>query len=141
MIQKKVLPAAITIFGAKGDLARRKLIPALYNLYADAHLAEQFSIFCVDFLAVEQNAYRDWLLEGVDQFSRTGKADKQKWAKFSANINYIQGDFMQTATFTLLKTAIKKFEDTENVRGIRMFYFAVAPRFIEPIADALCNAK
>ena len=141
MTQKKVIPAAITIFGAKGDLARRKLIPALYNLYADDHLPEQFSIFCVDFLTVGQDAYREWLLEGVDQFSRTGKADKGKWAKFSANINYIQGDFMQTATYTALKTAIKKFEDTEKVRGIRMFYFAVAPRFIEPIADSLCNNK
>lgn len=141
MKQKKVLPAAITIFGAKGDLARRKLIPALYNLYVDDHLPEQFSIFCVDFLAVGQDAYREWLLEGVDQFSRTGKADRQKWAKFSGNINYIQGDFMQGGTYGGLKTAIKKFEDTEKVRGIRMFYFAVAPRFIEPIADALCNNK
>ena len=141
MKQKKVLPAAITIFGAKGDLARRKLIPALYNLYVDDHLPEHFSIFCVDFLTVEQGAYREWLLEGVDQFSRTGKADRAKWAKFSACINYIQGDFMQLGTYPPLKAAIKKFEDTAKVRGIRMFYFAVAPRFIEPIADALCNHK
>ncbi|HEV2482135.1 MAG TPA: glucose-6-phosphate dehydrogenase [Puia sp.] len=141
MKQEKVLPAAITIFGAKGDLARRKLIPALYNLYADDHLPDQFSIFCVDFLTIEQDAYRQWLLEGVDQFSRTGKADSQKWTRFAKNINYIQGDFMQAATYTTLKTAIKKFEDSEKVRGIRMFYFAVAPRFIEPIADALCNNK
>src|SRR5579872_5993009 len=133
MKQEKVLPAAITIFGAKGDLARRKLIPALYNLYADDHLPDQFSIFCVDFLTVEQDSYRQWLLEGVDLFSRTGKADRQKWAKFAAGINYIQGDFMQAATYTTLKTAIRNFEEAEKVRGIRMFYLAVAPRFIEPI--------
>ncbi len=79
MKQKKVVPAAITIFGAKGDLTKRKLIPALYNLYADNHLPPDFAIFCVDFLATDQAAYRNYLLEGIDAFSRTGKADKAKW--------------------------------------------------------------
>ena len=141
MKQKKVVPASITIFGAKGDLTKRKLIPAFYNLYADNHLPADFAIFCVDFLATDQAAYRDYLLEGVDAFSRTGKADKAKWAAFSARITYVQGDFMKKETYDELKGAIKKFEDTEKVRGVRMFYFAVAPRFIEPIADALCNQK
>ena len=139
--QKKILPAAITIFGAKGDLTRRKLIPALYNLYADNHLPKDFSIFCVDFLPVDGAAYRDWLLEGVNEFSRTGKADKTKWAAFSARVNYIQGDFTKKETYDALKDGIKKYESQEKVRGIRMFYFAVAPRFIEPIADFLCNHK
>ncbi len=141
MKQKKVAPAAITIFGAKGDLTKRKLIPALYNLYVDNHLPADFAIFCVDFLAVEAAAYRDYLLEGIDEFSRTGKADRAKWAAFSARISYIQGDFMKTDTFGELKDQIKKFEDKEKVRGVRMFYFAVAPRFIEPIADSLCSHK
>ena len=141
MKEKKVLPAAITIFGAKGDLTNRKLIPALYNLYIDNHLPEKFSIFCVDFVKTDQDEYRQWLLAGVDEFSRTGKADKGKWANFASHISYVQGDFMQAATYTDLKGAIKKFEDREHVRGIRMFYFAVAPRFVEPIADALCVNK
>lgn len=139
--EKKVLPAAITIFGAKGDLSNRKLIPALYNLYIDNHLPKKFSIFCVDFVKSGQDEYREWLRAGVDEFSRSGKPDPQKWTDFSGHINYVQGDFMQAATYTDLKAAIRKFEDTEQVRGIRMFYFAVAPRFVEPIADALCGNK
>lgn len=139
--QKKVLPAAITIFGAKGDLTKRKLIPAFYNLYISNHLPDQFHLFCIDFLAVEEGAYRDYLREGVDEFSRTGKADPAKWAAFAANISYIQGDFLKTGTYDALKGKIKKFEDQEKSRGVRMFYFAVAPRFIEPIADAMCDHK
>lgn len=139
--QKKILAAAITIFGAKGDLTRRKLIPALYNLYADSHLPADFSILCVDFLPIESAAYRDWLLDGVDEFSRSGKADKKKWAAFSARINYIQGDFTKKETYDALKAVIKKFESDTKIRGIRMFYFAVAPKFIEPIADELCTHK
>ncbi len=59
---KKPLSATITIFGAKGDLTKRKLIPALYNLFAEDHLPPSFSIYCIDFVAVEETAYRNDLL-------------------------------------------------------------------------------
>jgi glucose-6-phosphate 1-dehydrogenase len=141
MAQKKVLPASITIFGAKGDLTWRKLIPALYNLYIDHHLAQKFHIFCVDFLTVDGGQYKEWLLTGVNEFSRTGRADAQKWTEFAKHITYVQGDFMKADTYTDLKKQIAQFEKTEDIRGVRMFYFAVAPRFIEVIADALCIQK
>jgi glucose-6-phosphate 1-dehydrogenase len=132
--------AAITVFGAKGDLTSRKLIPAFYNLYADGHLPPAFAIFCVDFVQVDEQAYRDDLLTADNEFSRSGKADKNKWAAFSANIFYIQGDFQQAKTYSTLKDKIKDFE-AKHPKGSRMFYFAVAPRFIEIIGDALCQAK
>jgi len=141
MKQKKVLPASITIFGAKGDLTWRKLIPALYNLYIDNHLPKIFHIFCVDFLTVENTAYHEWLLTGVNDFSRSGRADAQKWTEFAKHISYVQGDFVKKETYDALKDNIQNFEKKEKIRGIRMFYFAVAPRFIEVIADALCSRK
>ena len=49
MKEKKLYPAAITIFGAKGDLTHRKLIPAIYNLFIAKHLPDNFALFCVDF--------------------------------------------------------------------------------------------
>jgi glucose-6-phosphate 1-dehydrogenase len=141
MAQKQTLPASITIFGAKGDLTWRKLIPALYNLYIDHHLPQKFHIFCVDFLPVDNAAYLEWLLTGVNEFSRTGRADAAKWTEFAKHITYVQGDFMKKETYDVLKDNIQRYEKAENIRGIRMFYFAVAPRFIEVIADALCNRK
>ncbi|MDR3711643.1 MAG: glucose-6-phosphate dehydrogenase [Puia sp.] len=137
----KVLPAAITIFGAKGDLTRRKLIPALYNLYTADHLPAQFIIYCVDYLAVDESEFKKELLEGIDEFSRNGKADRNKWEVFAAHISYIQGDFVKAETYVSLKNKIKNFEGIVQIRGVRMFYFAVAPRFIEVIADALYVRK
>ncbi|WP_431210865.1 hypothetical protein ACQ86N_33650 [Puia sp. P3] len=90
-MSRKIFPSAITIFGAKGDLTKRKLIPALFNLYVDDHLPPIFSIFCVDFVTVDEGEYRNYLLEGVDEFSRKGKADREKWASFAARVNYVQG--------------------------------------------------
>lgn len=141
MKPKKAYPAAITIFGAKGDLTRRKLIPALYNLFIENHLPALFEIFCVDFQTVDEDAFRRDLLAGVNEFSRNGKADAKQWATFSARIFYLQGDFTKSNTFTGLKTRVEKFEKESKQRGIRMFYFATAPRFIEVIAEALHSHK
>lgn len=130
--------AAITIFGARGDLTQRKLIPALYNLYLDGHLPARFAIFCVDFVTIGDQEYKAEMLKGVNEFSRSGKADPAKWDEFERKVHYIQGDFQQDVTYTTLKTKIRDFEQG---RGIRMFYFAVAPRFIEVISDELCKNK
>jgi glucose-6-phosphate 1-dehydrogenase len=138
---KRPGPALITIFGARGDLTIRKLIPALYNLYLDGHMPVHFTILCVDFVNIDQQAYREQLLEGVNQFSRSGKADPAKWAEFSQQVSYLQGDFQQDVTYTTLRGKIKDFERRYPERGVRMFYFAVAPRFIELIADSLCKGK
>jgi glucose-6-phosphate 1-dehydrogenase len=133
--------AVITIFGARGDLTIRKLIPALYNLYLDGHMPDHFAILCVDFVNIDQQGYRDQLLQGINEFSRSGKADPAKWAEFGRCISYLQGDFQQDITYSTLRGKIKEFEGKYQPRGIRMFYFAVAPRFIEVIADSLCAAK
>jgi glucose-6-phosphate 1-dehydrogenase len=141
MKQGKVHPAAITIFGAKGDLTKRKLVPALYNLYTAGYLPPSFAIYCVDFLAVEDAAFKDDLLAGINEFSRNGVADKTKWGEFAARLLYVQGDFMKAETYTDLKGNLTDFEKRSGEKAIRMFYFATAPKFIEIIGEALYKHK
>ena len=141
MAQVKTNSAAITIFGAKGDLTKRKLIPALYNLYIDNHFPSSFAIYCVDFMAVDETIFKKELLEGVNEFSRNGKADGKKWGEFAQRIFYLQGDFLEAATYTTLKEKLDLFDQQNGLRSTRMFYFAIAPRFIEIIAEALFKHK
>ena len=141
MKSKKTYPAAIVIFGAKGDLTRRKLIPALYNLYTDQHLPANFAIYCVDYLPDKDEVFREELLSGVNEFSRAGKADDKVWAAFANRIFYLQGDFMKNETFVALKEKLDAFDKKNTERGTRMFYFAIAPRFIEVIAEKLAKQK
>src|ERR1700712_4021130 len=103
MKDKKEVPAAITIFGAKGDLTHRKLIPAIYNLFINNHLPSSFYLTCVDFLPATDADFRNYLLEGVNEFSRSGKANEKKWNEFAERICYIQGDFLKLDTFIKLK--------------------------------------
>jgi glucose-6-phosphate 1-dehydrogenase len=134
-------PAVITIFGAKGDLTNRKLVPALYNLFINDHLPSSYLIVGVDFLQAGDAEFKKDLLAGINEFSRSGKADEKKWSDFSARIFYIQGDFLKADTFTRLKNKLDSFDKQNNQRATRMFYFAVAPRFIEVISDSLFKFK
>lgn len=130
-------PAAIIIFGAKGDLTRRKLIPALYNLYAGKHLPEKFCIIGVDYIQVAEQDFKKSLFEGINEFSRSGKAVPEIWDSFSANLQYQQGDFLKAATFNNLKSVLDEFDKKNKVRASRNFYFAISPKFIETVADGL----
>lgn len=135
------LPVLITIFGAKGDLTRRKLIPALYNLFIGDHLPEVFAIFCVDFVTIDEKVFKNDLLGGINEFSRTGAAVEKKWNEFASRLFYIQGDFQDAGTFCKLKESADNFDKKNKQRGKRIFYFATAPRFIEIIAEALYKHK
>ena len=141
MKEKKLHPASIVIFGAKGDLTRRKLIPALYNLFLSNHLPDVFNILCVDYLPVKQEDFNNDLLAGVNFFSRSGKADEANWTKFAVHLQYLQGDFMNPETYTGLKKQLEDSESHHPRQGVRMFYYAVAPRFIETISDGLYKQK
>jgi glucose-6-phosphate 1-dehydrogenase len=137
MKQKKPIPSTIVIFGAKGDLTRRKLIPALYNLFLGNYLSPWFSIVCVDFLPTEKEDLKNDFMAGVNEFSRNGKVDEVIWDRFASHLHYIQGDFLKSDTFTALEENLTRFDRQNKARAIRLFYYAVAPRFIEPISDSL----
>src|SRR5699024_8862108 len=79
---QKIPPVAISIYGAAGDLTWRKLVPALYNLYLDNRLPEDFFIIGLDIEKMSRKKFREHLLEGVNKFSRRGKADNDRWKEF-----------------------------------------------------------
>lgn len=86
-------PAVIYIFGGTGDLSRRKLIPALYNLYLGGWLHENFSIVCIGTSIANRETLVKNLKSGVDEFSRSGKTKKAKWEGFEKKIELLKGDF------------------------------------------------
>lgn len=142
MIQKKnSTPQTIIIFGAGGDLCWRKLIPALYNLYLTDNLPEKFFITAIDHGATSTEAYKKRLLEGINQFSRSGKADKNAWKQFSEHIHYLQGDFTNAALYISLHTLLKEQDKKIGQRLNRLFYYSVSPRFIETISEELYKNK
>jgi glucose-6-phosphate 1-dehydrogenase len=141
MQKKNIAPQSIIIFGANGDLCWRKLIPALYNLYLTDNLPEKFFITAIDHGEVTGEAFNKKLLGGINQFSRSGKADKKAWKEFSSHVHYLQGDFTDSALYIALQKSLKEQDSKTGQRLNRLFYFSVSPRFIETIAEELYKNK
>src|SRR5277367_466638 len=93
-------PTVFVIFGGAGDLAWRKLVPALFDLSQDRSLPARFAIIAVDRIKLGDDALRRRLHDGVNQFSRFGKAKTTAWNQFAKHIHYQQGDFKKPSDFS-----------------------------------------
>ena len=87
------------IFGAGGDLTSRKLIPALYNLFLDKWLPQQFKVVGLDRAPMSDDKFAQHLRQGVDKFSRRGKAEDQSWHDFASHLTYASGDLTNPKTY------------------------------------------
>ncbi|HEY4590540.1 MAG TPA: glucose-6-phosphate dehydrogenase, partial [Thermoanaerobaculia bacterium] len=134
---KTANPTAFVIFGGGGDLAWRKLIPALYNLWLDKALAEPFKIVALDMKETEEGVYLQHLREGVDRFSRQGKAEEDAWGKFTAHIEYLRADFADATAFKKLAEDLAAFDAQAGKPATRVFYLATPPTVMQLIAQQL----
>src|ERR1700689_3157979 len=91
-------PCAMVIFGASGDLTKRKLIPALYNLAKDNLLAKDFALIGFARNELGSQQFRDGISAEISQFA-TAKVDPELWHWFSRRIYYITGDFSDPAAY------------------------------------------
>jgi len=132
---------AIVIFGAGGDLARRKLVPALYNLFVEKWLPDCFTVIGLDRRPMTSDDWRKSLREGVDAFSRRGKADDAAWNAFAPALEYQQADFSDPASFAALAARLDAKDKQCGVKGSRIFYLAVPPALFGPVAGRLGKAK
>jgi glucose-6-phosphate 1-dehydrogenase len=142
----KIGPTIIVIFGAGGDLTCRKLMPAIYNLYLDHWIPEQFAVLGVARTDMSNNVFRKHIKEGIDKFSRRGKTKQTEWAVFEQYVSYKKGDFDDMASYKTVKKQIDELEKTLGVSINRIFYMAVPPSFFEVIAtnigkSGLCDNK
>jgi len=133
-------PAIITIFGANGDLAKRKLLPALFNLYLENMLPDSFRIVGVG----RRGDLESWLTdmrEGVDTFSRRGKADEAKWADFSKRLQFLFGNLEDPALYEAVSKVIEE-DEKELGRNInRIYYLSIPPSLISQAVTGLANAN
>src|SRR5262245_11083659 len=128
-------PCTVVIFGGSGDLARRKLLPALYNLGLDGLLPGCAIVgFSLKDLAGE--AYRKFAREGVEQFSRR-PAEDAAWADFERRLDYVPGSFTDAAAYQRLKATLESVEQAHGLPGNRIFYLSIPPSLIGTCAEQL----
>jgi glucose-6-phosphate 1-dehydrogenase len=133
-------PVVLIIFGAAGDLTWRKLIPAMYNLFAKGWLPDRFSIVGVDRKAMSDKGFRQRLYSGVDKFLRRTEVDEQTWNDFASHLHFLSGDFSKPATYQALSTQLDEINREWNVKASRVFYQATPPSLVEMIVKHLDDA-
>jgi glucose-6-phosphate 1-dehydrogenase len=133
-------PIIFVIFGGAGDLAWRKLIPALFDLSQDRSQPAQFAIIAVDRIKLSDGALRNRWHDGVNQFSRFGKAKTAAWNLFAQHIHYQQGDFKQASTYAALGGQCAKLEKEWGTKAQRIFYMATPPSMFGEIPKFLGKA-
>ncbi|WP_426061008.1 glucose-6-phosphate dehydrogenase [Hymenobacter sp. B1770] len=138
---KKIPPTIFVIFGGTGDLNARKLAPALYHLFLGGWLPEQFALIGTGRTELSDEEFRGRMLDGINEFSRTGKAAKSEWNKFSEHMVYQVADVKNAATYKEFGKRIAAYEQEWQVQANVIFYLAVAPEFFPIIASNLAKSN
>ncbi|MEJ2747114.1 MAG: glucose-6-phosphate dehydrogenase [Anaerolineae bacterium] len=133
-------PTVIIIFGAGGDLTQRKLVPAIYNLYLDGWLPEQFAILGLDRKEMDKEAFCQHLRQGINTFSRR-KLETDTWEEFSQHFTYVAADLTNQDAYDDLFHQLGTINQQWSAQAQHVFYLAVSPFLIEPITEHLHKAK
>ncbi|HXL22351.1 MAG TPA: glucose-6-phosphate dehydrogenase [Candidatus Dormibacteraeota bacterium] len=129
-------PCVMVIFGATGDLTKRKLLPALCNLAKEDLLPKQFAIIGFAGNDFDTESFRKKLAEDVPNYA-PAPISPDVWNWFLERIYYVKGDFGDPEAYKRLQAQIDEADKRHNTQGNRFFYLAVAPRFFSPIVKLL----
>jgi glucose-6-phosphate 1-dehydrogenase len=131
-----VAPTTLVIFGATGDLAKRKLLPALYNLACDGALPERFHLVGVSRKEKENSDYRTECEQAIRSFSRR-TPDENVLKRLLEHVKYVPGTFDDPSVYTRLEKVLDRFDEHDGENLNRAFYLSTAPSFFPVIVEAL----
>ncbi len=141
-------PCAMVVFGAGGDMTKRLLIPALYNLSRTKVLPEKFALIGVDLAEGTAESWRDHLYDMLKTFVGNATAefdidriDEAAWKRLAEKMSYIQGDLTKPELYEKIRGALGDAEKTHGTQGNAIFYLAVADRFFGTVVEQLGKAK
>ncbi len=138
-------PNAMVIFGAGGDLTKRLVVPALYNLACAKLLPEEFAIVGVDLASHSDEDWHRSLADMTKEFVKAGdpngKVDEDVWKWLTGRMKYQQGDLNDPATYEKLKANLGELDTKQGTAGNYLFYMAVAGRFFAPVVEHLGESK
>jgi glucose-6-phosphate 1-dehydrogenase len=132
-------PAILVIFGSTGDLAHRKLLPAVYNLAIDGLLPASFAIVAVGRRPGSDDSFRDQVRESIVKYSRR-PLDEAHWSRFGSLIRYIQISYDDQAGYEQLREFLAEIDAERGTRGNRVFYLSVPPSLFSVVFDGLAGA-
>ena len=132
-------PGVVVIFGASGDLTRRKLIPALYDLASQRRLPMEFAVVGVSRTEMSHDDFREKLHDALKEH-RSGQVSEDVWESFSKGIFYLPGDSKKPETYEELKDFLGQLDDERGTEGNRIYYLSSSPSLFPTIVEHLGEA-
>jgi len=129
-------PCILVIFGAAGDLTKRKLIPALYNLKKSNLLPDDFAVIGVARAVMNDEEFRRRLADDMKELA-SEDTDATTWQWLEERLYYLSGDFDDDQTFVRLKDLLTKLDAERKAGGNYFFYLATAPDYFAPVVEQL----
>jgi len=135
--ERRVPECAAVIFGANGDLTKRKLLPALYRLAYDRRLSAGFAVVGISRTPLSDDQFREKMLESVKQFSEDTRFDEDVWQAFASGLYYVAGDIGDAGLYQRLAARLAEIESTRHTGGNVLFYLSTQPSQYAPVALGL----
>jgi glucose-6-phosphate 1-dehydrogenase len=133
-------PCAVILFGASGDLARRKVIPAMYDLAQNKSLGERYAIVGFARTPMTDDSFRSMAGEAAKTISEVGPIDPAKWDEFASNLHYSPGDYADQNSFAQLAKCLAEIDAKKQLGGNRLFYLSTPPEVYPDIVEQLGRA-
>lgn len=139
-LERTAEPCTVIIFGASGDLTKRKLLPALYRLVQERLVPAEFAIVGQARTAMTDDQFRDKMKTSVAQFSEAKQVDDELWNSFAQGLFYLPSDIGKADDYQKLGDLLDRIDRERGTAGNRLFYLSVAPRFYAQAVEELGRA-
>jgi glucose-6-phosphate 1-dehydrogenase len=133
-------PCTVVLFGASGDLAKRKVIPAMYDLAIHKALGSRYAIIGFARTAMTDDSFRAVVGEAAKTISEVGPIDPQQWNAFAANLFYSPGEYGKPESYAALAKRIKEISEQQKLGGNILFYVSTPPEVYPDIVEQLGKA-
>jgi glucose-6-phosphate 1-dehydrogenase len=125
--ERRAPEGAVVIFGANGDLTKRKLLPALYRLAYERRLSSGFAVLGVSRTPLSDDKFREQMRESVKQFLEDSPFDEDVWRTFAQGLFYVVGDITDPASFAAVAKRLEEIEAQRHTGGNVLFYLSTQP--------------
>jgi glucose-6-phosphate 1-dehydrogenase len=134
--ERRAAECLMVIFGASGDLTKRKLLPALYNLARDRRLSTGFAVLGVSRTEMSDEAFRSRMKESVAAYADSPVEDAV-WEGFSQGLFYLPGDFSDRSFYPKLAARLREIGEARHTSGNVLYYLSTQPSFYKTIVEQL----
>jgi glucose-6-phosphate 1-dehydrogenase len=138
--ERRIPECAVVIFGANGDLTKRKLLPALYRLAYERRLSPGFAVIGISRTPMTDEQFRETMSSSVAKYLEDSPFDQDVWSGFAQSLFYMAGDVMDPAAFVALRQRLEQIEEQRQTSGNVLFYLSTQPSHYEPVVKGIGEA-